>query len=223
MEFELLIFDLDGTLVDTARDVHFCINETRADMNLPPLTLEEARKSIGPGPNTFVDLVLPSDQKHRLDEFIKKFRACYIDHLTDHSRPYAGIVELLAELQKQGIPLAVATNKPRRYTEKLLRDLDLLRFFSGIFTPDDVASRKPDPEMIVKVLEDMNASAENSLLIGDTDNDILAGKEAGVWTCAVTYGYGPQEVLRNLQPDFMIDRPEDVLEIISTKKQAFVQ
>ncbi|NOY76483.1 MAG: HAD-IIIA family hydrolase [Calditrichaeota bacterium] len=222
MGFDLLIFDLDGTLVDTARDVHFCVNKARADFNLPPLTLEEARKSIGPGPNTFVDLVLPPDQKHRLDEFIKKFRACYIDHLTDHSRPYPGVVELLHHLQMRQIPLVVATNKPRRYTEKLLRDLDLRKFFSGIFTPDDVTSRKPDPEMIVKILEEMRTRAGDALLIGDTDNDILAGKGAGVWTCAVTYGYGPEEVLQNLEPDFVIDQPKEILEILSTKKQAFV-
>ena len=223
MEFNLLIFDLDGTLVDTAQDVHFCINETRAQMGLPPLSMEDARKSIGPGPDTFVDLVLPKEKKHLLDEFIKAFRSCYFDHLVDHSLPFDGVVDLLNELQNQGISLAVATNKPRRYTDKLLRDLDLLKYFSGIFTPDDVSSRKPDPEIILKVLEIMDAPAERTLLIGDTDNDILAGKGAGVRTCGVTYGYGPEDVLQALHPDFIIDHPEELLEIVLFKKRAVAQ
>ena len=223
MEFNLLIFDLDGTLVDTAKDVHFCINETRDQMGLPPLSMEEARKSIGPGPNNFADLVLPKEKKHLLDEFIKIFRSCYIDHLVDHSLPFDGVVDLLNELQNQGIPLAVATNKPRRYTDKLLGYLDLLKYFSGIFTPDDVSSRKPDPEIILKVLEIMNAPAERSLLIGDTDNDILAGKSAGVRTCGVTYGYGPEDMLQALHPDFMIDHPEELLEIVLFEKRTVAQ
>lgn len=223
MEFNLLIFDLDGTLVDTAQDVQFCINETRAQMGLPPLSMEEARKSIGPGPNTFVDLVLPKEKKHLLDEFIKLFRSCYLIHLSDHSLPFDGVIDLLDELQNQGIPLAVATNKPRRYTDKLLQTLDLLKYFSGVFTPDDVFSRKPDPEIILKVLEVMNAPAERSLLIGDTDNDILAGRGAGVRTCGVTYGYGPKDVLEALHPDFIIDHPGDLLEIVLFKKQAVAQ
>lgn len=214
MPFKTILFDLDGTLVDTVEDVHFCINQARAEMGLPPLPLEKARESIGPGPNKFVEIVLPPDRQREIDAFIQKFRRCYIDHLSDHSRPFPGIIDLLTELQKRGFVLAVATNKPRRYTEKLLQVLGLAGYFPHIFTPDEVASRKPDPDIILKALQVTETSSGEALLVGDTDNDILAGKAAGVQTCGVTYGYGSKEIFQQLKPDFLIDRPEELLPLV---------
>ncbi len=214
MPFRTLIFDLDGTLVDTVQDVHFCINQARAQMGLPPLTLKQARESIGPGPNKFVEIVLPPEKQDKLDDFIRIFRGFYIDHLSDHSRPFPGVEQVLTELQKRGFILVVATNKPRRYTEKLLRDMGLWSYFPTIFTPEDVSNRKPEPDIVFKALDVTRTQPEEALFVGDTDNDILAGQAAGVRTCGVTYGYGSREMLRQLNPDFLIDRPEELLDIV---------
>jgi len=220
MPFRTLIFDLDGTLVDTARDVHFCINQARAQMGLPPISLEQAQQSIGPGPNKFVEIVLPPEKRDRLDDFIRIFRGFYLGHLSDHSRPFPGVEGVLTELQRQGFVLVVATNKPRRYTEKLLRDVGLWSCFSYILTPDDVANRKPEPDIVFKALEVTQTQPGEALFVGDTDNDILAGQAAGVPTCGVTYGYGSRELLRQLNPDFLIDRPEELLDIVSIRGTA---
>ncbi len=218
MPFKTILFDLDGTLVDTVEDVHFCINQARAQMGLPPISREKSRESIGPGPNKFVEIVLPPERQDELDDFIRIFRACYIDHLSDHSRPFPEVKEMLTELERRGLVLTGATNKPRRYTEKLLRDVGLLHFFPHIFTPDDVANRKPAPDIILRALEVTETLPEDALFVGDTDNDILAGKAAGVWTCGVTYGYGPREIFVRLRPDFLIDRPTELLDIVELKK-----
>ena len=218
MEFEAIIFDLDGTLVDTAPDVWRSANHTLRRMGLREITLEEAQRSIGPGPDNFARIVLPEEQLGRFDEFISLFRQHYADHCLDNTRPFPGVIELLQRLDF--IRKAVASNKPRIYTEKILDQLGLAPFFDTVVGPEDVQRVKPEPDMLLLAAERLGAEPARTLMVGDTDNDILAARRAGMPVCAVTYGYAPKSVLLVLRPDYVIDSPLELLEVLGVPSES---
>jgi HAD superfamily hydrolase (TIGR01509 family) len=110
--------------------------------------------------------------------------------------------------------LAIATNKPRRFTERILEGLDALNHFDSILGPDDVAEAKPSPEMITRTLENTRSRPEKTLVVGDTQFDMIAGQRAGTAVCGVKYGYGDADLLMTLSPDYMIESPIELLDII---------
>ena len=212
MRYHAIIFDLDGTLVDTAPDVLQSANHTLRKLGMREITLEEARRSIGPGPDNFARIVLPEGQLHRYDEFIRLFRQHYRDHCLDTTRPFPGVPEVLEALV--GVPKAVASNKPREYTQAILQALELSRHFDTVVGPEDVARVKPAPDMLLLAARRLGVDPAQTLMVGDTDNDVLAARSAGMPVCAVTWGYSPEEHLRSLHPDFLIDEPFQLLEIV---------
>jgi len=181
-------------------------------MGLPEISLEQARASIGPGPDNFARVTLGEHNVHRFSEFIALFRELYQDRCLLHTKPFPGIRELLERLQ--GYKLAIATNKPGPYTKRILAGLDLARYFAVVICPEEVAHLKPHPEMILAAMARTGGTAATTLVVGDTDNDIRAGKAAGACTCAVTWGYGPRVTLEPLQPDFFIAEPEDLIALL---------
>lgn len=215
--YDLIIFDFDGTLLDTAPDVHSCVNETLHAMNLPQITLEHSRKAIGPGPDNFAKVVLGNDGHHRLDEFIVIFRPIYYDRCMDKTCPFPGINETLQILSS--VNLAVATNKPLKFTQKILDGFNLSHFFKYIAGPEMVERLKPYPDMILHVLEELKISPDRSLVVGDTDNDILAAHAAGVRSCAVGWGYAGAQSLKALNPNYFVDQPSEISEIVQNNKR----
>lgn len=212
MAFTTIVFDLDGTLLDTAPDVHLCSNLALRAMGLPEISLAQARASIGPGPDNFARVTLGEQHMHRFGEFIALFRQLYQERCLIQTRPFSGVVELLERLQ--GYQLAIATNKPGLYTRRILAGLALARYFAVVICPEEVAHLKPHPEMILTAMARTRATASTTLVVGDTDNDIHAGKAAGARTCAVTWGYGPRATLEALLPDFVIAKPAELLELL---------
>ncbi len=212
MALRTIVFDLDGTLLDTAPDVHLCSNLALRAMGLPEISLAQARASIGPGPDNFARVTLGDRHVHRFGEFIALFRQLYQERCLIQTRPFPGVVEMLERLE--GYQLAIATNKPASYTGRILAGLELERYFSVVICPEDVAHLKPHPEMIVAAMARTGATAATTLVVGDTDNDICAGRAAGARTCAVTWGYGPRAALEPLRPDFIISKPAELLELL---------
>ncbi|MDZ7374515.1 MAG: HAD-IA family hydrolase [candidate division KSB1 bacterium] len=212
--FQAVIFDLDGTLVDTAPDVHKCANLTLQKFGMRTISLEEAKRSIGPGPDNFARIVLPEDQRHRYNEFIGVFRIFYDRHCLDSTRPFPGVRETLEQLtESAGVPLAVASNKPKVYTMRILEALDLARFFRVVLGPEDAPRLKPAPDMLLAASAALGISPSRALMVGDTDNDILAARSAGMLVCAVTWGYSTRQELALHAPDFLIDRPQELLQV----------
>ncbi len=211
--FTTIIFDLDGTLLDTAPDVHYCSNQVLVMMGLAEISLERARASIGHGPDNFARMTLGEENVHRFGEFISRFRELYGMHCLVRTRPFPGVVELLAKLR--GHRLAIATNKPRPYTRRMLDGLDLGHYFHAIICPEQVRHLKPHPEMILTAIERTGGSLQSTVVVGDTDNDILAARAAGVAACAVTWGYGPRATLEALHPDFLISSPKELLAVLN--------
>ncbi|MBC7187761.1 MAG: HAD-IA family hydrolase [Calditrichaeota bacterium] len=214
--FTTIVFDLDGTLLDTAPDVHLCSNLALRAMGLPEISLAQARASIGPGPDNFARVTLGEENMHRFGEFIGLFRQLYSDRCLISTRPFPGIMDLLQGLQ--GYRLVVATNKPGPYTKRILAGLNMEPYFDAVICPEEVTHLKPHPEMILTAMARTGATPETTLVVGDTDNDIHAGKAAGARTCAVTWGYGPRATLESLRPDFVITRPAELFSILNEKQ-----
>ncbi|RLQ22736.1 HAD family hydrolase [Seongchinamella sediminis] len=184
-----MLFDLDGTLVDTADEFVVVVQQLRAEHDLPPLEPARIRRSVSNGARALVALGLDMDPAHRQFES-KRLRLLelYSDVLGSSARPYPGINALLAELDRRGIAWGVATNKPRAYAEPLLARIDLPPCPS-LVCPDDVKDRKPHPESLYRNCRDLDCAPHQAIYIGDHRRDIEAGKRAGMLTIAAAYGY----------------------------------
>ena len=210
--FDLIIFDLDGTLVDTAPDVYLSINLALAQMQLPAISEAQAKSAIGPGPEHFARIVLGENNTERLASFYELFRPIYYEKCVDSSRPFSGIPELLAQLD--GHKMAVASNKRLSFNQRILKELELASYFELVVDPEVVGKSKPAPEMIEYVLKHFGVPAERALMVGDTDNDLLAARAAGVKSCGIGWGYAPLQELLSLNPDYHIERPLELLGIV---------
>lgn len=189
-ELRAVIFDLDGTLVDTADEFVPVVQQLRDEHDLPPMDPERIRASVSNGARALVALGLGMDEQDPVFES-KRLRLLelYSDVLGSLARPYPGIPDLLRELRARGIAWGIATNKPRPYTEPLMTRLALEPAAASVVCPDDVAHRKPHPESLLRNCEDIGCSPAQAVYVGDHRRDIDAGRRAGMYTIAAAYGY----------------------------------
>lgn len=210
----LLIFDLDGTLLNTIADLGAACNHALQACGYATHPLEEYPQLVGNGVNKLIERALPDGHKDEATILRAKeyFVAYYNEHNCDMTRPYDGIPELLTELKKEGHKLAVASNKYQEATEKLVR-----HFFGNTF---DVVlgersgiPRKPDPRIVQDILEKESESAEvgKVLYIGDSDVDMQTAKNAGLPSVACTWGFCKREKLEACKPTFIIQEPKEIL------------
>ncbi len=210
---ELLIFDLDGTLIDTSLDLAHAVNYALTALGKAPLALAEVLTMVGDGARTLLTRALghqPTEDELQLA--MQKFREHYAAHLADHSRLYPGMAEALAHFHR--LKKAVLTNKPHDLTLALLERLGIVHEFVFIQGAQPPLPLKPDPTSLKQILAQLQISAAHALMIGDSENDILVGKAAGVRTCAATYGFRPRTALLELEPDFVIETPRALLTLI---------
>ncbi|HEY7678687.1 MAG TPA: HAD-IA family hydrolase [Candidatus Methylomirabilis sp.] len=212
VSIDLLIFDLDGTLVDTVHDIWRSTNVMRRALGLPPLSLRTVRRHIGHGGRRVLGKVLPLALRHRHDEAVGIFWAHHRAHLLDRSRLYPGVVETLRRFRRT--PKVILTNKALGLALPLLKGLGIARHFRAVLGGDSLALAKPSPDPIWKLLEDFDVAADRALIVGDSEVDIQAGRAAGIHTCAVTYGYGTLADLRAARPDFLIQHLPDLAAFI---------
>ena len=202
-QVRLLVFDLDGTLVDSKQDLALSVNAMRAEMGLAPLPLDLIASYVGHGVTLLVRRSLGT---HATSENVEKglafFLAYYRDHMLDHTAPYPGVAEALEKLG--GHKMAVLTNKPVNFSREMLTRLGFASYFAYIYGGNSFPQKKPDPIGLHKLMEDLQISARETLMVGDSDTDVLTGRNAGVWTCGVTYGFGAH-TLQKVSPDLVID------------------
>ncbi|MFV0478118.1 MAG: HAD family hydrolase [Parahaliea sp.] len=187
---QAVLFDLDGTLIDTASEFVLVVQQLRTEHNLPPLPEERIRASVSSGATALVKLALAIDDN--TPEFESKRRQLldlYSQVLGTVARPYPGISELLAALVERGIGWGIATNKPRAYTEPLLAALNIQPAPGSVVCPDDVTECKPHPESLYLNCRQLGISPAAAIYIGDHRRDIEAGRRAGMRTIAALYGY----------------------------------
>jgi phosphoglycolate phosphatase len=201
MPIKLLMFDLDGTLVDTSVDITNALNYALNSHGVRSLTVEDTKNLVGEGLTKLIEKVLGSDKEQLRDDAMRKFLDYYSEHLADYSREYPYVRETLEIMT--GYKKAVISNKRESLSARLLDLLGLLKYFDLVVGSDTTPEKKPSGVPVVYALQRLKVSAADALMIGDSNYDIEAAKKAGVKTIAVTYGYRGRQYLADA--DFVID------------------
>ncbi len=193
MPIRWVIFDLDGTLIDSAPDLHAAANLVLAEAGRPPLDLPTITRFVGDGVRKLVERAFAATGAALEPDALDRATACYTARYeaaaTVLTRPYDNVVETLGHLRRAGLKLGVCTNKPAAAAGIVLGALGLAEFFDGVSGGDSVARRKPHPDHVRDALHRIGGTEEHAAMVGDAEPDIAAGKAAGLVTIAVTHGY----------------------------------
>lgn len=212
MPVELIIFDLDGTLIDSSIDITNAINYAIEPYGVKPITIEETIGLVGEGITRLMEKIVDRSQTKEIDKdiLVDRFLQHYSTHLVDKTTVYPGVRETLERLE--GYKKAVISNKREALSTRILSDLGLLKYLDLVVGSDTTPERKPSPIPILHVLSKLNIKSENAIIIGDSNFDIEAGKAAGIKTIAVTYGYRPLDLL--IGADFIINKIDELVDIL---------
>jgi phosphoglycolate phosphatase len=211
---DVLIFDLDGTLVDSAPDLHRCLNAVLAEQGRAPVSLADIRAMVGDGAaklveRGFADTGAPCDPA-ALPALVDRFLFHYTAGQHALTKAFPGVAETLTTLQARGCRLGICTNKPYGPTMDILEVLGLTRFFGAVTGGDSLPVRKPDPRHLLGTLEQLGASADAAVMVGDSANDVAVARAAGVPSVIVSYGY-TKVPAADLGGDVLIDAFADLL------------
>ncbi|MBL8251783.1 MAG: phosphoglycolate phosphatase [Candidatus Competibacter sp.] len=208
-----VLFDLDGTLVDTAPDLAAALNRLRAERELAPVPVEAIRPTVSQGSPGMLKTafgVLPDDPLY--PELNQRFLRSYRSAIAVESALFSGMAEVLAHLESRAIPWGVVTNKPAWLTEPLLEGLALRSRAACVVSGDTLDKAKPDPEPLLYACERLATSPQRSLYVGDAERDIVAGKRAGMRTLVAGFGYlSAEDRPERWGADGLLDRPDDLL------------
>lgn len=198
-----LIFDLDGTLIDSKLDLVLSVNATLAHAGRAPLTHDTIASYVGNGVQVLVRRALGEGATDaQVDDATKFFLAYYREHMLDNTVTYPGVREALELLRDH--PMAVLTNKPVRFSQAILHGLGLLRYFRYVYGGNSFETKKPDPAGARILLRDFALDAREAMIVGDSDVDVRTARNADTWACGVTYGLGLESMRAN-PPDVMLD------------------
>jgi len=214
-EINLLVFDLDGTLIDSEQDLANSVNATLETMGRKPLSVALIASYVGQGVAVLISRALGAEATPEIVEqateiFLKHYR----QHMLDNTGTYPGVREALAELD--GRKMAVLTNKPVHFSRDLLEGLGLSELFLRIYGGNSFETKKPDPLGLNHLMAETGSSAARTLMIGDSIADVMAGRNAGVWTCGVNYGFGAP-TLDEAPPDVRIDDLRELPKLLNGK------
>jgi 2-phosphoglycolate phosphatase len=210
---QAILFDLDGTLIDTAPDLAHSLNHIRAEEGLAPLPLNQIRKQVSDGAIALVKLGFGIEQSN---SDYPRFRARILDHyeanIFDKTCLFQGIEKLLTWCEQQQLPWGIVTNKPRNLTEKLLEIMSLSERCQVLICPEDVLNKKPAPDPLLKAASILKSEPHKTLYVGDHLRDIQAAKAANMASVAAAYGYlkAPNEA-DQWHADLVIKHPEDLI------------
>ena len=212
----LIIFDFDGTLGDTRRNIVTTMQMTIAELHLPNRSEEECAATIGlPLAGCFRTL-FPDIQDDLIPQCAETYRRLFNENLKNiQPQAFPGVVETLSILYQKGFTLTIASSRSHKSLTELTQNMGIANYISYILGADDVKEAKPKPEPVLKTLIDMHYDAGETLVVGDMAVDIQMGANAGAKTCGVIWGNGTKEELENVGATFIIDRIEDLIEIVN--------
>ena len=217
MKKKLVIFDLDGTLLDTIADLAQATNQALRQLGFPVHEEKSYYRFVGSGINKLFERALPLQA--RTAENVAKVRALFVPyydaHNADLTRPYDGIVPLLEHLQNSGFLLAIASNKYQSATEKLVSHYFPQIHFSAVLGQREGLPVKPDPLFVKEILTLTQTSAQETLYVGDSDVDMMTARNAEVEACAVTWGFRSREELLSFCPAFVAEQAQDIAQILA--------
>jgi len=233
---KLVIFDLDGTLIDSRLDLVHSVNAALRHIGRPALPEDVIASYVGDGAPILIQRALGGEQ---VDEAVVRkglefFLSYYREHKLDHTTVYPGITEALAAIQQSSIPesgipqsgilpsgngtprkMAVLSNKPVKPSQAIVEALGLGKFFSQIYGGNSFATKKPDPEGALKLLDEYGVPAHHAAIVGDSHVDVSTGRNAGMATIGVTYGFAPH-TLQDEPPDVLVDHPEELATVFAS-------
>ncbi len=219
---QTVIFDFDGVIIDSSMDISNAANHTLEVYGFRRLPNTKIIGFVGLGAKKLLRLCFaesagvehdanPSALDLDLDQIYKTYFDFYMAHCADESTIYDGVIETLKELTRRGVACAIVTNKPETLTKKICSVFEIEKYFEKIIGPESLSKMKPDPEGINKILE---GKARDAMMVGDSDTDIQAGRNAGIKTCGVTYGLGDLEKLHKEKPDYLVDNLVEILVLV---------
>ena len=210
---DLLVFDLDGTLVDSQKDLTDAVNATRAWMGLGPLPPENVSRYVGNGAPVLVQRALPDAGEEDWSRGLKYFLEYYREHMLDSTRLYPGVQEALDKLHDAQVPLAVLTNKPIGFSQQMLKRLGLDLHFFRVYGGNSFPEKKPNPMGLEALIAESGVERDRTVMIGDSAVDVQTARNAGVRACGVSWGFQPETFVAT-PPDFLIDDPRELVERI---------
>lgn len=217
MPFRLVIFDLDGTLLNTIADLASAVNAALKANGFSVRSKKECESFVGNGIGKLIERALPEGYQtdDNTDKVKKSFLSFYDEHLTDATRPYVDIENMLIYLQQAGVSVAVASNKYQSATEKLVTYFfPEIRFIKVLGQREGIAP-KPNPAVIEEILSLGNFSKNEVLYVGDSEVDIQTAKAGGIPVCAVTWGFRKAETLKKYLPDFLVHTPAQIVDLVT--------
>jgi len=216
-----ILFDLDGTLLDTAPDMIGALNLLRQEEGLEPLPFGAARSSVSHGAVRLVTVGFPGAQGDEFERLRQRFLVIYSENLATGTRLFAGLEQVLAEFEAEGLPWGIVTNKPGWLTDPLLQQLDLTRRACCVVSGDTVNERKPHPLPLLHAAAVTGVSPDHCVYVGDAERDIVAGRAAGMQTVVAAYGYlAEHDHPQTWNADGIIQRPEDVMDWLTLRHLA---
>lgn len=216
---ELIIFDFDGTLINSIPDLALAINKMLSHYNLFPLRVKQVIPFIGNGAKILVQRSLECSMPDRevskefLEEAFEIYFAAYREVTCDETYTYPGVLETLNYLNKKDYKMVICTNKPFGFIEPILDKLSIKQFFKYWIGEDSIPEKKPNAAPLLHLANEMNTSIEKCIMVGDSKNDILAAQNAGMENIGVTYGYNYNENIADYKPTLVVDNFADLQEL----------
>lgn len=213
MKYNLVIFDMDGTILDTLNDLKNSLNYCLKKYNFNERSLEEVRSFVGNGIRRLIELSIPNINSSIIDEIYKIFIDYYDKHCNDTTKVYEGIIDTIKELKKQNVLTAVVSNKADLVVQKLCSI-----YFEGLFDyqigMQNGIRKKPFPDSVIKVMESLNVDKEHTIYVGDSEVDVETSKNANIKCISVDWGFRKRDYLEKLNNYKVISNPKEILEII---------
>lgn len=217
MKIKSVLFDLDGTLVNSLDDLTDAVNHVRHGCALPPLASSDVRMMVGKGALNLVQRALPDCSNTEIEQALQRFLDYNTIHIVDKSRLYPGVIELLNFLKQKGFRMAVISNKNEALSSLILTSLKIHGYFESISGGDTFPESKPSPLPLLRVIEELGLEPCEALMVGDSINDIQAGNLAGITTIGCSWGYGTRQELS--QATSIADSCTDLIRTIINLEQ----
>ncbi|MFT5698261.1 MAG: phosphoglycolate phosphatase [Desulforhopalus sp.] len=212
MKVASIIFDLDGTLLDTIQGLADTTNQVLQQFNFPEHASADYKLFIGNGLRRLIENAVPvGTSSTRVDQCCQLFEKIYVENWKSKCCPYDGINAMLDALQKRGIPLAILSNKPHQFTKLFVEEFFPKGTFRYVYGQRDGFAKKPDPLMAVKIAKMLQVNTHSMMFVGDSGVDIRTGKNANMKTAGVSWGFRSVEELRENEPDILINHPLELL------------
>lgn len=209
--YDLLVLDLDGTLIDSSLDLALAVNATRAWFGLDPLSLDQVASYVGNGAEMLIRRSLqPDASEQSVRDGLQFFLLYYREHMLVNTKLYPGVREALESWRAAGKKMAVLTNKPVRFSRDLVAGLGIAEFFARLYGGNSFASKKPDPYGLNFIMRELRTTPDRTLMIGDSSVDVLTARNAGTACAGVTFGLRPQD-FKHFPPDALVDDLRELL------------